>query len=373
MSFKVKTDQLLLGLQQAIRVVPNRSTLPILNCALFDFNNNRMRISTTNLETSINIAIKFEGEAFSSPFAIPINRLLEISSNIKDKEIEFDLIDEKKLVIKTTTGSYTITGQDFSEYPSDPVMSESTSLSLSTKNLLDIINFTKNSVSKDELKPALQGVYFKISTDRILGVSTDGHRLSRIIIKNKNDHPKEHEIIIPTKFLSLIKTDTDTTQQIELEVSKNFISLSQKNTIIFSRIIKDTYPDYEKVIPLDNEKRATINKQDLLSALKRVSIFSNRSTKQTTFVFEKNKLTLLTEDSEKAAMGKEEISCDFTIEEQLKIGFNATFFLEALSNLKSENINIFLNGPLSAAILTEQEQKEKTDKLLLLMPIRLND
>lgn len=373
MSFKVNTEELLKSLQQAIRVVPSRSTLPILNCALFDFNNNRMRVSTTNLETSINIAIKINGEPFSTPFAIPIGRLLEITSNINDREIEFSLLDEKKLIIKTTTGSYTITGQDYSEFPSDPVMTESTSIGLSTKSFIEIINFTKNSVSKDELKPALQGVFFKISTDRILGVSTDGHRLSRIIIKQENDQPKGHEIIIPTKFLTLIKTDTDNTTQIELEVSKNFISLSQKNTIIFSRIIKDDYPDYEKVIPLDNEKSAIVNKNELISALKRVSIFSNRSTKQITFIFNKKELTLLTQDSEKAAEGIEKIKCDFSTEEELKIGFNATFFQEALNNLNSSSVNMFLNGPLSAAILTEQEQKEKTDKLLLLMPIRLND
>ena len=184
---------------------------------------------------------------------------------------------------------------------------------------------------------------------------------------------KEHEIIIPTKFLSLIKTDTKENENIEIEISKNYISISQKNTIIFSRIIKDTYRDYEKVIPLDNDKRVTLKKEDLIAGLKRVSIFSNRATKQITFIIKNNTLTLLTEDSEKAAEGKETIQCDFTSEEELKIGFNANFFLDALNNLKSENVNMFLSGPLGAAVLSEQEEKEKTEKLLLLMPIRLND
>ena len=178
---------------------------------------------------------------------------------------------------------------------------------------------------------------------------------------------------MPVKFLSLINSFIEKKDKIELEISENYISISHKNQTIFSRIIKDTYPDYEKVIPLDNNKNLKINKRELIEAIKRVSIFSNRSTKQITLKINKNETTIQTEDAENAATGKETIASEFKETEELKIGFNATFMLEALNNISMENINIFLNGPLSAAIIAEKEEKTKKDKLLLLMPIRLND
>ena len=373
MSFKVQTKKLLDALQKTIKVVPTRSTLPILGCSLFDFNETNMIVKATNLETSISETIKITGETPKEPVAIPIGRLLEITKNITDQEIELNINEKKQIEIKTGTGNYSIMGQDYTEFPSDPIMNETQSIYINTESLFDIIDFTKNSTSKDELKPALQGVLFKIDGSRMIGVSTDGHRLSRIIKENTNNENEEQEIIIPTKFLTLLTTFVEKKEKAEIEISKNHMSLSYKNTTIYSRIIKDTYPDYEKVIPLDNNNTLTTNKQNLISAIKRVSIFSNRATKQITLTIKNKETTISTEDSEQAAKGKEKIESEYNNTEELKIGFNSTFILEALQNIKNEKITMFLNGPLSAAILSETSKDKKTDKLILLMPIRLND
>ena len=373
MTFRVETNKLLEALQKTIKVVPSRSTLPILGCALFDFNENEMTVKATNLETSISETIKINGDRPKEPIAIPIGRLLEITNSITDKEIEFSINKKKQLEIKTEAGKYSIMGQDHTEYPTDPIMNETQSIYLNTEALFEIIDFTKNSTSKNELKPALQGVLIKIDESRIIGVSTDGHRLSRIIKENTNNENKEQEIIIPTKFLTLLTTFVEKKEKAEIEISKNHMSLSYKNTTIFSRIIKDNYPNYEKVIPLDNKKILTTNKQNLINAIKRVSIFSNRATKQITLRITNKQTTISTEDSEQAARGTEKIDSQFNSTEELKIGFNAIFVLEALGNIKSENITMFLSGSLSAAILSETTKDKKTDKLILLMPIRLND
>jgi len=373
MSFKVNTKKLLEALQKTIKVVPSRSTLPILGCSLFDFSNNKMVLKATNLETSISESLDIEGDLPDTPIAIPIGRLLEITNNISEKEIEFSINEKQQLEIKTQTGKYSIMGQDYTEFPSDPIMNETKSLYIDTESLFEIIDFTKNSTSKDELKPALQGVLFKIDGNRIVGVSTDGHRLSRIIKENTNNENEEKEIIIPTKFLTLLTTFVQKNEKAEIEISKNHMSLSYKNTTIYSRIIKDNYPDYEKVIPLDNNKTFTTNKKNLISAIRRVSIFSNRSTKQITLEIGNQHTTISTEDAEQAARGTEKIESQFNNTDSLKIGFNSNFILEALNNIKNENITMFLNGPLNAAILSEKTPDKKTDKLVLLMPIRLND
>ena len=373
MSFKVNTKNLLEALQKTVKVVPTRSTLPILGCSLFDFSNQKMILKATNLETSISESIEIVGETPESPIAIPIGRLLEITNNISDKEIELNITEKQQLEIKTKTGSFSIMGQDHSEYPSDPIMNETQSIYIKTSTLFEIIDFTKNSTSKDELKPALQGVLLKIDGKSIVGVSTDGHRLSRIIIENEGLENQEQEIIIPTKFLTLLTSFVDKKENAEIEISKNHMSLSYKNTTIYSRIIKDNYPDYEKVIPLDNNKTFTTNKKDLINAIKRVSIFSNRSTKQITLDIGNQKTTISTEDSEQSAKGAETISSQFNNMDNLKIGFNSMFILDALNSIKSEQITMFLNGSLNAAILSETSPDKKMDKLVLLMPIRLND
>ena len=373
MSFKVNTKNLLEALQKTVKVVPSRSTLPILGCSLFDFSNNTMILKATNLETSISESLEINGETPEKPIAIPIGRLLEITNNITDKEIELNVSDNQQLEIKTQTGSFSITGQDHSEFPSDPIMNETQSIYIKTSHLFEIIDFTKNSTSRDELKPALQGVLFKIDGKNIVGVSTDGHRLSRIIIENDGADNQEQEIIIPTKFLTLLTSFVDKKEKAEIEISKNHMSLSYKNTTIYSRIIKDSYPDYEKVIPLDNNKTFVTNKRDLINAIKRVSIFSNRSTKQITLEIGNQQTTILTEDSEQAAKGAEKISSQFNGADNLRIGFNSMFILDALNSIKNEKITMFLNGSLNAAILSESSSDKKMDKLVLLMPIRLND
>ena len=373
MSFKVNTKNLLEALQKTVKVVPSRSTLPILGCSLFDFSNKKMILKATNLETSISESIEIDGEMPESPIAVPIGRLLEITNNISDKEIELRITEKQQLEIKTETGSFSIMGQDHSEYPSDPIMNETQSIYIKTSTLFEIIDFTKNSTSKDELKPALQGVLLKIDGKSIVGVSTDGHRLSRIIIENEGLDNQEQEIIIPTKFLTLLTSFVDKKENAEIEISKNHMSLSYKNTTIYSRIIKDNYPDYEKVIPLDNNKTFTTNKKDLINAIKRVSIFSNRSTKQITLDIGNQKTTISTEDSEQSAKGAETISSQFNNMDNLKIGFNSMFILDALNSIRSEQITMFLNGSLNAAILSETSPDKKMDKLVLLMPIRLND
>ena len=113
--------------------------------------------------------------------------MLDIAANIKDPNIEFDFTKKNTLRIKTTNGSFNISGQDYKEFPSDPIMKEAVSLTINTNKLLDIIDFTKTSASKDELKPALQGVLLKINNNQILGVSTDGHRLSKCSVSGKLD------------------------------------------------------------------------------------------------------------------------------------------------------------------------------------------
>ena len=372
MSIHINKENLYNALQQIIKVVPSRSTLPILGCAYFEFIESQLIIKATNLETSISLNIEFSGSKPHNNLAVPINRLFEIVNNINDAEIEVE-VENKKITITTSTGKFTISGQDPEEFPADPIMKEAVSISLNTEKLHEIVDFTKASTSKDELKPALQGVLLKIEKNRIMGVSTDGHRLSKIVLEHEGIQEKEFEIIVPTKFLTILSSTIDNNEQIEIDISNNYMSLSYKNISLFSKIIKDTYPDYEKVIPLDNDKTLVVEKKELKGAIKRVSIFSNRSTKQVTLEARKNEIIIRSEDADNAARGKEKIKCSYNGDDGFKIGFNSNFLLEAIGCVQKKEINMFLKSSLSASIITEKDELKKSVKLILLMPIRLND
>ena len=161
-------------------------------------------------------------------------------------------------------------------------------------------------------------------------------------------------------------------ESLSIQIGENHIQIEKENVKISSRVIKDRYPDYESVIPKDNENKLTINKDDLAGSVKRVSIFSNKSTKQIALSLDTNKLTISTEDPENITTGRETVDCEYS-GEPMVIGYNALYLGEVLKNQKTDKLNIMLKSPLSAGIFLPDNQKGKEDKTTLLMPIRLND
>ena len=153
-------------------------------------------------------------------------------------------------------------------------------------------------------------------------------------------------------------------------LSVNHIQVENGNTTLISRIIREKYPDYESIIPSDNDKIATICKDDLYSAVKRVSIFSNRTTRQIALTFENNKVVVTTEDPENITSGHEEINCEYN-KEPITIGFNANYLREMLNHQSTEEVFIKLKSSLGAGMIIPKEENPEKEILSLLMPIRI--
>ena len=371
MKFSVDKDTLLQALQHVNKAVPTRSTLPILSCALFDIKEKKLTIRATNLEVYISVNIEIDAGNLGA-IAIPINTLLEITSAMPQEILNFNISDTGKVEIKNTCGKYTIMGQHVEEFPAEPHIEKGNSLTINPSELKNIIENTVYATSKDELKPVLQGVFIVVSQKGLTAVSTDGHRLVKLEKNNIKGGSFEGSVVIPVKFLLMLKPFLIGKENVLLETSENHIGVELEDVKICSRIIKDRYPDYESVIPKDNENEAVISKTELINSVKRVSIFSNKSTKQIALSLSTNKITVSTEDPENITTGKESIDCDYTGEPMI-IGYNSQYLGDVLKNQNQENIRILVKSPLSAAIfLTEKEQPEE-QKTTLLMPIRLND
>ena len=155
-------------------------------------------------------------------------------------------------------------------------------------------------------------------------------------------------------------------------IGDNHVQAQLEDIIVTTRIIKDPYPDYEGVIPKDNTKTFVVNRDSFTEAIKRVSIFSNKSSRQVALELSENSVTISTEDPENITTGKETLECDYD-GDPMTIGYNAFYLKEVLQHESSDEIKILLQSPLKAGLFVPMDQSDNNNKTTLLMPIRLND
>ena len=368
MKFEIKNNILLDALKNLNRVVPQRSTLPILSSVLFQSDGQRLNLRSTDLEVSLEFSLT---ATVSEPFsiAIPVSKILSICTSLKNENLSF-MLKGNNIEIRTDFGEYKIMGQNSEEFPAETRLDKSDKVSFSSNKIKELIDYTISSTSNDDLKPSLQGVLFDIKESKTTLVSTDGHKLSKIEYEQSNSLMKK--IIIPTKFLKLLHSFLYDNKNTDIIVSENHAQAYFDNVKISTRLINDQYPDYEKVIPKDNENEIIVNTQEIISSLKRVSVFSNKKTKQAVLNIKENSIVIKAEDAETAASAKETISCfKKGPDQEIVIAFNGDYLKEVLEKTKAEETLISIKDSLSATLILPNENTPK-NKLSLLMPIRLN-
>lgn len=371
MKLSTSKTELLSALQTLSRATPTRSTLPILNCALFAAEENGTTLRSTDLEITILTNLESSIEETGSA-AIPLQPLMEITSELPDTRITLTVDSELHVDLLTDVGRYDLMGKAAEEFPAMPDVDNRKNTGIESSVLKEIIYSTSFAVSKDELKPALTGVFFQFGQDRLTAAATDGHRLVRFQYKDYQAEEFTGDVIIPNKFLNLISTLLGADKPIQVWMGDNHLTASLGSDKIFTRIIDERFPDYESVIPTDNDKELVVDRELLLAAVRRVSIFSNRSTHQIALNLEGDKLVITTEDVEKASKAQEELPVQYT-GDPLTIGYNANYLRDILSHMHSEKVIVKLKTPISAGLFYPDEQKEDSDLTMLLMPIRLND
>ena len=371
MKFSIQRKILLKTLQLLSKAIPTRSTLPIVSCALFTQTNNKLNIRTTDLEISISLDCNVDNMETGS-IAIPLSKLLEITTAMPEGEISFIVSDIGKVSIKCMNGQYTIMGQPQEEFPAEQTIENGITFPISGKELKSIINNTAYATSRDDLKPVLQGVLFQIDEKGFISVATDGHRLVKFEKKDIHSLGYKGTVIVPSKFLTLLNNQLKEENQAPIIIGDNHIQIKLENGTITSRIIKDPYPNYDEVIPKDNTKTLIIDKESFSASIKRVSIFSNKSSRQVALNISENTITITTEDPENITSGKETLDCNYD-GEPMTIGYNASYLKEVIQHQTSNEIKIMLKSPLNAGLFLPMEQNENENKTTLLMPIRLND
>jgi DNA polymerase-3 subunit beta len=372
MKFIVSSSALLKQLSAINGVVTTNPVVPILENFLFEIKDGKLTITASDLQTSMVTSMDVEAKE-DGDIAIPAKILMETLKNLPEQGVAFSIDRETySIEISSDNGRYKLSGENATDFPKIPTVSNGTTVEMSTEVLSSAISNTIFATSNDELRPAMTGVYINFSETNTTFVATDGHRLvryRRVDVASST----ETSIIIPRKALNLLKS---TLPSENLPVSMEFNSSNAyflfNNIKMVCRLIDERFPDYENVIPLDNTNHMTIDRSDILGSLKRISIYSNKTTYQVRLKLTGSELQISAEDLDFSNEANERLSCEHDGED-IEIGFNAKFLVEMLSNLSSKEITLQFSAPNRAGLIVPAEKTENEDILMLVMPVMLNN
>ncbi len=371
MKFIVSSSTLLKQLSLINGVISNNPVVPILENFLFEINGNTLRITSSDLQTSIITEIEIESKQNGS-IAVPAKILLETLRNLPEQPITFTI--EKNsytLELSSDNGRYKLAGENATDFPKIPSIKNAYSITIDSDVLNNAIASTIFATSNDELKPQMTGVCFNFTEKNAVFVATDGHRLVRY--RRSDIHADSpHMIIVPRKALNLLKTslpNEKTSVKIDFNASNAFFSFN--NIHMICRLIDERFPDYENVIPNNNPNKLTIDRLEFLSSLKRIAIYANKTTNQVRLKISGSEIQIHAEDLDFSNEANERLSCEYD-GESIEIGFNAKFLIELLNNLEAKTISLELSTPNKAGIILPKEKTKGEDILMLVMPVMLN-
>jgi DNA polymerase III subunit beta len=371
MKFIVNSAYLLKQLSNINGVITTNPVVPILENFLFELEKGALTVTASDLQTSMITELQVESKEKGS-IAVPARILLDTLKNLPEQPVTFS-IDESTYSVEiiSDNGRYKLSGENATDFPKVPSVSNDYTAEISTEVLSRAINNTIFATSNDELRPAMTGVYVNLGDKNSTFVATDGHRLvryRRADVKSDNGS----SIIIPRKALNLLKA-TLPTENTEVSLNFNLSNAYFKfgNIKMICRLIDERFPDYDNVIPTQNNIQMSIERTDLLGALKRISIYANKTTHQVRLKITGSELQISAEDLDFSNEANERLSCEHDGED-IEIGFNAKFLIEMLTNMDSDKIKLTMSAPNKAGVILPAEKDKSEDILMLVMPVMLN-
>ena len=374
MKFIISSSALLKQLQAISGVLANNSSLPILEDFLFEIAEGQIKVFASDLDNTISTIIQAEA---SEPgrVAIPAKMLLDSLKSFPDQPLTFLINDENfGIEIASGYGKYKLTGHDPDEFPRIPELEEASTFDVDASTLFSGINKTIFATGNDDLRPVMSGVFMQVGPDHMTMVATDSHRLVRYR-RNDVKASEDASFILPKKPLNLLKNLLGYHDGIVgIRFNAKNASFTFDQIVLVCRLIEGRYPNYEAVIPKENPYRLSMSRQDLMSSIRRVAIFSSRSTNQVKLSIHGSELQLTAEDPDYANSASERLTCQYEGED-MDIAFNSKFINEMLSNLETDRVHLNMSAPNRAGILLPDSETSDSeeDLLMLVMPVMLNN
>jgi len=372
MKFIVSSSQLLKQLQILGGVINTNNTLPILDNFLFELTDDQLRISASDLETTMSTSIDVESDA-PGAIAVPARLLLDILKTFAEQPLTFKVEDNNTIEISSDSGKYALAYADGEEFPKAVELEAPSSTTLKASILASGISKTIFASGNDDLRPVMSGVFFQLSPENLIFVATDAHKLVKYIRKDVSAS-EVAEFIMPKKPLTLLKNIlSGNDEDVVIEYNDTNAKFTFGNSTLICRLIDGKYPNYEAVIPKENPNKLTLDRNSFYNSVRRVSIFSSKTTHQIRLKMAGTELKISAEDLDFSNKADERLLCSYEGDD-MQIGFNSRFLLEMLNHLNSNDILLEMSLPNRAGILTPIDGLEEGEEItMLVMPVMLSN
>lgn len=372
MKFIVSSSYLLKQLQVLGSVINSSNTLHILDNFLFELDNNQLKVSSSDLETTMSATLEIESTSQGS-IAVPARLLLETLKTFPEQPLTFTVKDNSTIEISSDLGKYVLAYAPGEEFPKAELLEDPSTTLIPAEVLATAISKTIFAAGNDDLRPVMSGVYFQFAPTGVIFVATDAHKLvkySRTDITSST----EANFIMPKKPLNILKSILMTSDaEVKIEYNDSNAMFSFDNYTLVCRLIDGKYPNYEAVIPKENPNKLIIARTQFLSSVRRVAIYANKTTHQIRLKIAGTELNISAEDIDYSNKADERLTCDYQGDD-MQIGFNSRFLTEMLNNLQSDEILLEMSLPNRAGILTPVDGLDEGETVtMLVMPVMLNN
>ena len=371
MKFIVSSTYLLKQLQVLGGVINNSNTLPILDNFLFELNDSKLTVSASDLETTMSSTLDVESDNDGS-IALPARLLLDTLKTFPEQPLTFVVEDNNTVEISSNHGKYALAYADGNEFPKAVELDNPSTTTISGDILSTAISKTIFAAGNDDLRPVMSGVFFQFSNQGLTFVATDAHKLVKYT-REDVQADQVAEFIMPKKPLNLLKGILAANDDnVTIEYNDSNAKFTFDNSILVCRLIDGKYPNYEAVIPKENPNKLTIGRTQFLNSVRRVSIFSNKTTHQIRLKIAGAELNISAEDIDYSNKAEERLTCDYQGDD-MQIGFNSRFLTEMLNNLNADDVQLEMSLPNRAGILTPIDGLDDGEHVtMLVMPVMLN-
>ncbi len=370
MKFTITREQLAEGVSAVSAAVPSKTTLPVLANILLEATKDGLRLSGTDLDIAVSTTVPASVDQ-EGAITLPARKLQELVRELPSAGIRFTTQGEQRVTIECGRSKFKLLGLPREEFPAFPQVAFDGAIKTTARDLQKLVAHVAFAASTEESRPILNGVLWQLTADRMRMVATNGHRLAKMEVPLQGSTAEPAELIVPPKALEQFRKLFSAEDEIEIGRSENHLGFRSATTQVFTRLIEGPYPNYEQVIPRENDKFATVEKATLISALRRMSIVASDQTHRIRMSFGDGscRLSVTTPDLGEA---QEEITVSYE-GEPLDIGFNANYLLEVLKYMPTEEVRLTFKAPERASTVEPVGWDDPAVYLTLVMPLRLID
>lgn len=374
MKFVISSSLLSSRLQTVGRVIISKNTMPILDCFLLEINDGTLKITASDNENIITTAMPLVESDADIRLAINAKTIQDAIKEIPDQPLDIYVNESTlEMTVEYQNGKYNFMAQPADNYPTAPEINEETAtLTLNAERLLSGLSRALFATAEDTIRPVMNSVFFDYKEGSLTVVASDGHKLAMTKTAEAAS-AADCSFILPKKPATLLKNILPKESgEASFRISERNAVLTTPNYTMTFRLAEGRYPNYNSVIPPSNPNCVTVNRPAMLSALRRVLIFSNATSALIKLQIDASRMLISSQDIDFSMSAEESLLCDYS-GMPISIGFKGTFLVELLNNLESEEVVLQLSDASRAGIIVPVEQKENENVLMLLMPMMLND